>query len=252
MGSTRLPEKVLKDIAGKTMLSRVVDRTRLATQLDEVVVATSTESQDDAIANYCDDHDIEYVRGSETDVLDRYHQAARTYDIDHVVRVTSDCPLISPVTIDRAVRLYRARDDEYVTNTLYYTYPDGLDVEVFPFSVLQEAQDEASTEKEREHVTPYMRDGDRFDVSGFENPLDIWAYDYTEEDVIPRWTVDYPEDLKFVQKVYDHLTTPAGRYVTEEAVHELLEREPPLREVNDDRTRENYHIETLAQTNSDE
>ena len=245
MGSTRLPKKVMRDIAGKPMLQRVVERCRLATQIDKVAVATSSESQDDVIAEFCEEKNIEYVRGSEDDVLERYFLAAKKLESQDIVRITSDCPLIMPETIDRAVRIYDETDADYCTNTLYYTYPDGIDVEVFPFKVLEEAHRNASKDEYKEHVTPYIRNQEKFDKVNFENPIDISRYSYTEEGVIPRWTVDYPEDLEFVRHVYENLLTEFGSHITQEAVHELLERSSESRSINEDRTRDDYHLNTV-------
>lgn len=238
MGSTRLPEKVLKEIRGRPMLEYVVERTRRASLVDDVVVATSDAGQDDAIAEFCADHGVECFRGSEPDVLDRYYQAAREYDADTVVRITGDCPLITPAVIDRVVGTYGQSDSDYVSNILYYTYPVGFDVEVFPFETLEETWETATTDRQREHVTPYMRESGEVTRRNVTNPVDLSRYSYTDESTVLRWTVDYPEDLEFVREVYDRLCANGDWLVSQTAVLELLEREPELRDINDDREHE--------------
>lgn len=228
MGSTRLPGKVLKEIGDRPMLWHVHERTNYATFIDTVVVATSIESQDDVVAQFCADHDIRCYRGSETDVLDRYYQAASEVDATTVVRITADCPLMTPAAIDRVVQQYESSEAAYVSNILDRTYPDGLDVEVFDMSTLETAWEESDTPEEREHVTPWIHDSESVDCENVANPVDVWAYDFAEPGTIPRWTVDYPEDMEFVREVYDRLTQSGHWVFGQLSVLELLEQNPEL------------------------
>ena len=139
MGSTRLPGKVLKEISGHSMLWHVVTRVRQANTLDQVVVATSDKVSDDAIASFCEQEGFLCFRGSESDVLDRYYQAARWAGATVVVRITADCPLIDPVVIDQVVSAYLENDCDYANNVMQRTYPDGLDAEAFSFEALAQA-----------------------------------------------------------------------------------------------------------------
>jgi len=235
MGSTRLPEKVLQKIGGEPMLWHVYERASCASLVDEVIVATSTESDDDAIETFCTHRDITYFRGSEDDVLDRYYHAARENDSESIVRITADCPLLSPPVVDRVVRHYNKSESRYVANIIEYTHPDGLDVEVFDFEALESAWSEARTPQEREHVTLFMRENDQFGTENVENVVDMSAYDFLEDDTILRWTVDYPEDMEFVRSVYDRLTEQGHWVFDQQSVLELLERAPELRDINDNR-----------------
>ena len=197
MGSTRLPGKVLADIAGRPMLWHVVKRVRRAITLQQVIVATSTATADDAVAAFCRAHEIECYRGSENDVLDRYYRAAQSFGAEIVVRVTGDCPLIDAEVIDDVIRVFLADQCDYASNTLRITYPDGLDTEVFSFAALEKAWRQARLASEREHVTPYLRDSERFRVASVEHrgEGDIGRL---------RWTVDEPCDLAFVRALYEH------------------------------------------------
>ena len=197
MGSTRLPGKVLADIAGRPMLWHVVKRVRQASTVRRVLVATSTAAGDDAVAAFCQAHEIECYRGSESDVLDRYYQAAKSLGAEIVVRITADCPLIDAEVIDEVVRVFLADSCEYASNTLRATYPDGLDTEVFSFAALEKAWRQAQLASEREHVTPYLRNSECFRVSSVEYRGESRAGSL-------RWTVDEPCDLAFVRAVYEH------------------------------------------------
>lgn len=236
MGSTRLPEKVLMNIGEEPMLWHVHERASHASLLDEVVIATSTEPADDAVAAFCAERGIQCVRGSETDVLDRYYQTAVEMDADTVVRLTADCPFLSPAVVDRVVREYEASNCEYVSNTFEYTHPDGLDVEVFDMETLEIAWEEATEPSDREHVTPYIKEADRFDSKNVENIVDMSAYEFVDENTILRWTVDYSEDMEFIREVYDRLTGDSHWVFDQQSILELLERTPDLRDINEDRS----------------
>jgi spore coat polysaccharide biosynthesis protein SpsF len=191
MGSTRLPGKVLLDLAGEPMLVRDMNRLARAEMLDEVVIATTVEPADDAIVDLCQEHDWHYFRGSEADVLDQYYRTAQEYQADVVVRVTSDCPLIEPQVVDRVVREFLKRQSEidYAANTLQpRTFPRGLDTEVVRFDALERAW--------REHVTRYIRG----------HPELFKSYGVLSEEALSymRWTVDTSEDLALVRRIYEH------------------------------------------------
>lgn len=224
MGSTRLPGKVLRNLAGKPMLLRVVQRTCRARRLNEIVVATTTSQKDDSIVDLCRANDWPSFRGSESDVLDRYLEAARTYDADAVARITSDCPLIDPEIIDEAVRVFICGQWDYVSNILEpRTYPRGLDVEILTIAALERAWKEDGNPAWREHVTPYIsRHPQRFRLHGLVNDRD---YSYM------RWTVDTPADLEFMRKIFDHFGN--DRFGWKDVLH-LLDARPEWLQINQD------------------
>lgn len=194
MGSSRFPGKVLADLSGRPMLWHVVNRVRHARNVEKVVVATTDEATDDAIARFCAQEGINCFRGNEQDVLDRFYHAAKANRADVVVRITADCPLIDPEVIDKVVARFETGDCDYASNVERYTYPDGLDIEVFSFHALERAWREAGKPSEREHVTPYLRSG-KFRTANVESETPVSPVKY-------RWTVDHPADLEFVRKVY--------------------------------------------------
>lgn len=196
MGSTRLPGKVLMDLSGEPMLARVVERTRRARTVDEVVVATSTLPSDDRIARLCRSRGWTCFRGSELDVLDRYFQAALRSDADIVVRVTSDCPLIDPGLIDQHVeRLWACLSErDFVTNMLQQSFPLGLAVEAMPIDVLARMNRMSRTSELREHVTTLAYERPEwFRIEHIRHATDLSEM---------RWTVDAADDLELVRRIF--------------------------------------------------
>ncbi len=196
LGSTRLPGKVLLDLAGEPMLARVVERVRRARRVDDVLVATTTETRDDPLAALCAERGWPCFRGSENDVLDRYYRAAKSVGADLVVRITSDCPLIDPAVIDSAIDGLELQAADYCANVIRRTYPRGLDVEVFTFAALETAWQEDDRPESREHVTQFiLRNPDRFAQTNMS---------YDEDHSAFRWTVDTLEDFDLIGKIYAH------------------------------------------------
>lgn len=199
MGSTRLPNKVLLDLVGEPMLVHVVRRIRRVGMVNEVVVATTMEPSDDAIAACCESRGWPCFRGSRDDVLDRYYQAARHSQAGAIVRITADCPMIDPGLIDRVVREFLDCQPavHYACNSMpIKTYPRGLDTEVVRFDALERAWREDQNPGWREHATPYIyRHPELFHLHPVVNPVDYSAM---------RWTVDTPDDWAFVRRIYEH------------------------------------------------
>lgn len=219
VSSTRLPGKVLKPILGRPMIAHQIERIRRARHIDHLIVATSLDDTDQPIADMCDALGVACRRGSLVDVLDRYYQAARPDEPDHVVRVTGDCPLTDPHILDRLVELHLAEGSDYSSNVHERTFPDGLDAEIFTYELLERSWRETRTPFEREHVTPYMyRTGPRFRRSALRNQVDRSAM---------RWTVDYPEDLEFVRRVFEALY-PNNPAFSAEDVYLLLDQHPEI------------------------
>jgi spore coat polysaccharide biosynthesis protein SpsF (cytidylyltransferase family) len=157
MGSTRLPDKVLLPLEGKTVLEHVVDRVKQSKLVKEVVVATTISRSDLKIVNFCSAKGIRVYCGSENDVLDRYFEAARLIGVEHVIRITADCPFMDHRIIDKVVKEHLLRKNDYTANIIEETFPDGEDIEVMTFKVLEKAWENARLLSEREHVTPYIR-----------------------------------------------------------------------------------------------
>lgn len=195
--SRRLPGKVMKEILGKPMLELQIERLRHARRIDKIIVVTSVSEDDDRIAAFCADRSIECFRGSLENVLDRFYQAAKKYRPDHIIRVTGDCPLIDPAVVDGMVGLYLDSKADYGTNCVPPTFPDGLDAEIFPFKVLEKAKSEAVLPSHIEHISPYFEDQPSlFKIVNFSS-----KNNYSDL----RWTVDEPDDLELVRKIFESL-----------------------------------------------
>jgi spore coat polysaccharide biosynthesis protein SpsF len=221
MGSLRLPGKVLENIAGQSMLHRVVSRLRVSELIDDLIVATTTLAKDDSIVEECQHCGVPSYRGDETDVLDRYFRAAESERADVVVRITSDCPLIDPEVTDKTIRAFLREQPAYASNTLVRSYPRGLDTEVISRSALTRAWQDARQAYEREHVTPYI----------IEHPAQFQLLSVTADQDYSahRWTVDTPEDLAFVRAIF---ARHEGGIFSWRDVLKLLEREPELADLN--------------------
>lgn len=157
MGSTRLPGKVLLPAAGKPMLGHLIDRLRRVPSLDAIVLATTTHPGDDALEAFAQASGLLCFRGSEEDVMNRVIGAAALGKADIVVEITGDCPLIDPDLVEQTIRMFLANPCDYASNAHVRSYPDGMDVQVFPLEVLRRAYDQTKDKLDLEHVTLYVR-----------------------------------------------------------------------------------------------
>lgn len=194
-GSSRLPGKVLKEVGGKSLLQIHLERLKKCTRLSEIIVATTLEKEDAVIYYKALKWGFDSYRGSESDVLDRFYQAVKNKKADWIVRVTSDCPLIDPDLVDDVIRFVQENDVDYGSNGLVEHFPDGQDVEVFKFSALKKAWENASLLSEREHVTPYIRNN-----SGNKGAdlFSIISYPCDQDFSKIRMTVDEPKDFDLI------------------------------------------------------
>lgn len=225
VSSSRLPGKVIRSILGKPMLARQIERILRAQRIDKLIVATSTEFEDDAVDNLCSEIGIECFRGSLNDVLDRFYQAAKPYNPQHVVRLTGDCPLADPEIIDRLIKFHLAGDYDYSSNALEPTYPDGLDAEVMRFSALEQTWREADNIASREHVTLFLYQHPQLFKIGIERNLVNLSH--------LRWTVDELVDFELVEKIYQQLYSHNPNFSVQEILSFLKEC-PELKTMNTD------------------
>ncbi len=241
MSSSRLPGKILADIAGQPMLRRVFARTSRSATVSDTIFATTTDPSDDSVAEYCDFGGIPFTRGSLYDVLDRYYQAAKYAKADIVVRITADCPVIDPDLIDDVVKTLLNDDYDFVCNRLpppwHRTYPIGLDIEACTFKVLEKAWKEAKEPQHREHAMPFFYEGVKLTAISRQLQTGVSArgfnvalLNHTTDFGDYRWTVDTPEDLEFMRQIYSRFD---GRDdFTWKEVLDLVHDEPGLMEIN--------------------
>jgi spore coat polysaccharide biosynthesis protein SpsF len=203
-GSTRLPKKVLLKIQGQELLNIQLTRLHNCKEIDKIIIATTTDPEDDAIASLCKSWDVTVSRGQINDVLDRYYQAVLPYKPKWVVRVTSDCPLIDPELVDALVKFAKVNEADYASNILEERFPDGQDVEVFKFEALEKAWKEAELLSEREHVTPYLRKNCTFNGGKLFSSANFSCVDDFSD---IRMTVDETRDFDMISKLIDDLGT---------------------------------------------
>ena len=244
MGSSRLPGKVLLDLAGRPVLWHGVARVRQAGLVDKVMVATTDAPGDEPIRQFCAEQGIACFGGSETDVLGRYWQAVQSAGAgpgDGIVRITADCPLIDPEVIDRVVKVFIQSRADYVSNVQPPTFPDGLDVEVFKFSALQTAWKEARLSSEREHVTPYIRNHpEKFSRENVVHGQDLSAL---------RWTLDESADYALLQRLVGALQAQKPDFHLEDVLQVLAEH-PEWAALNASFARNEGYEKSLRQDNA--
>ena len=234
--SSRLPGKVLLPILGEPMLSRQIERVRLARSLDEIIVATSADPSDDAIVAMCKRVEVRCSRGSLDDVLDRFYRAIEPTPATVIVRLTGDCPLICPDIIDGVVAFRDQGDFDYASNSYEQTFPDGLDTEAMTRGSLESAWKLARLPSEREHVTPYIwKHPESFRLGSYKSSIDYSSY---------RWTVDEPADYTLISKIFERLYPINPRFGMEDVLR-LLTSEPDLLRLNDGVQRNLGYLKSL-------
>lgn len=238
IGSTRLSEKILKTIQGETLLEIHLKRILKSKLITKLKVATTIEPDADKIVAICSKLEIEVHKGSVNNVLERFYETALPEKPDWVVRLTSDCPLIDPIEIDKVIQHAITNDLDYVSNALQPTFPDGMDTEVFRFSALERAMKEAKLTSELEHVTPYIwknstcKGGNLFTSDCVINDEDFSGI---------RLTVDTLEDFKVIEKLVELLGTekPWLEYV------KALQENPEIRKINEHFTRNEGYVKSI-------
>ena len=223
-GSSRLPKKVIKKIEGKTVLEHVILRTKIVENCDKVILATTDKKEDDILEKIGKECQISVFRGSENDVLDRFYQTAKLFKINHIVRITADCPLIDPKIVKEVIKFYFKNNFDYVGNAHPPTFPDGMDVEVFSFNALEKSWKEALSEEDRgECVTPYILKNIKiFKIGNFFSKKDL--YDL-------RLTLDEKDDLILIKEIYKELYRKDPKFGLNEILKLFLKR-PELLKIN--------------------
>lgn len=222
--SSRLPGKILKKILGYSILELMVERLRRVSYKTEIVIATTINENDDPVVELAKKIGVVHFRGSENDVLSRVYGAAKYVNASVIVRCNSDCPLIDPDVINQTIYEYLANNElDYVSNILKPTFPTGLHTEVFSFSALEKANENANKSSEREHVTPYIYHRPKqFKIKNIELDRDLSGY---------RWTLDYPEDLKLIKLIYENLYEKNNKFLMKDIL-ELIEANPEWNKIN--------------------
>jgi spore coat polysaccharide biosynthesis protein SpsF len=226
VSSTRLPGKAMLPLCGEPLLLRMIDRVMKAKLVGNVVVATTTDVEDDAIVGLCEKNRIDVYRGSKSDLLNRHYQVANKYKATAVVKIPSDCPLIDPAIIDNVIQFYFNNKFDYVSNLHPATYPDGNDVEIMSFAALEQAWENAIAPMELEHTTPYLWERPQlFNIGNVKWETNL---DYS---MSHRFTIDYAEDYEFIKQVYETLYPNNPQFNLQDILN-LLDAKPHMMEIN--------------------
>ena len=233
MGSTRLPGKVLMPVLDKPLLWHIVNRLRHVQNIFNIIIATSNQTQDTEIREFCIHYDIPVFSGDEHDVLDRFYQAAKEHDATEVIRITGDCPLIDPGVITELIRVFRSQKLDFcgvatgagvAAEHGINRFPDGLDAEIMKYKVLKKAWDEARLPYEREHVTPYIwQRPERFKIG----TIYAQGRDYSRY----RWTVDNHKDYELICWIYEKMY-PENQDFEYTDIVDLFDRFPEMMDKN--------------------
>tara|TARA_B100000470_G_scaffold18500_1_gene12488 strand:+ start:190 stop:960 length:771 start_codon:yes stop_codon:yes gene_type:complete len=222
MGSTRLPGKVLMEvIEGKPVLYYVINQLKYCKSFEKLIIATTTLPEDDKIAQFCIDNNVNYFRGDSKNVLERHYRCAEKFSLSTVIRMPADKPLLDPEVVDKVVEAFNSNSYDYVTNFLPSTYPSGTEVEVLSFNALKIAYEKAILPSEKEHVTNYIYDHkDDFRIFNVVNSENLSNF---------RWAVDRIEDLRLIREIVSNIRKNP---ILIKDILELFKNEPNLVEIN--------------------
>ena len=227
--STRLPEKVLKNLpygSNITVLEQVIRRLKKSRMLNEIIIATTADEDDKKIIDIAKKENVKGFRGSKDNVLERYYLAAKKNDLNIVVRITSDCPCVDPEIVDLILESHLEENSDYTSNSLVKSFPHGLNVEVINFKALQKANFEAKNNFEKEHVTPfiYKTKPELFKLNLFEAENELKAPDI-------RITLDTEEDYALLCAVFDYLYSENTFFNSKDIIN-LFYQKPWLKLIN--------------------
>ena len=221
LNSSRLNKKILLKIENKNLLEHLFSQLSHSTQIDKKIIATTINKIDDEIENFAKLQNITFFRGNPLDVLDRYYRCAKFFNLETIVRISGDAPLIDPSIVDKTIEYYKKNNFDYVSNFFNRSYPIGTEIEIFSFKTLEKCWMNAKKSSEKEHVTPFI----------YNNPelFKIGHIEYKKNISHLHWTVDQIEDFKFIELIFKKIKK---RPILMDDILELLENEPELLEIN--------------------
>ena len=225
ISSSRLPGKVMLKLGNKIILRHMIDRMKVAKKLDNIVVATSLNPNDDVLYEYCRQNSIDCYRGDENDLIDRYYTISKKINCDVIARFGADCPLIDPKIIDKVITIYLENDFDFVSNhgPPPKTYPEGMTLDVYSANILCEAFHDAKKPSEREHISPFFwNNPKRYRLHRVDYHTDISKY---------RLSLDYSEDFELIQIIFKKLYNENVIFSLEEII-QFLEKNPKIKKIN--------------------
>jgi len=247
MGSTRLPGKIMKDLNGKPLLTRMIERLKKAKKPDKIVIATTNLPEDNPIIELCKHENYDFFRGSANDLLDRHYQCAKKFNAKVISKIPSDVPLIDPSIIDTLFNFYENNNYDFVSNLHPPSFPDGFDVEIFSFEILRNAWENSIKNFEREHTTPYFWENpQKFSIG---NVLEPEGNDFSKK---YRLTIDYDEDYEVINNIFSNLypQNPQFSYID---IINYLDKHPEIVNINNHLNGVNWyrhHLEELKTIDS--
>ena len=222
MGSTRLPGKVMELLDDENpSLYYTINQLKNSLNVDKIIVATTKLNEDDVIEKISKNNRINYFRGSSENVLERFYKCAKKFQLETIVRITADCPLIDPKVVDSIIQIFNSGKYDYVHNMEPRTFPDGLETEVFSFKILEKAYKNAKLPSEKEHVTPYFRNNkNKFRIKNIISKKNMSSH---------RWTLDYQEDLDLIRNIVKEIK---NRPILMNDIISLFNKKPNIFEIN--------------------
>ena len=219
LGSERFPKKVLEKLEDQSLVQFLNNRLMKSKHLSNIIFAIP--EKDTALETEINHIGADYFKGSEHDVLERFINAAEHFDIEHIVRITADCPLTDPEMLDDMIEIYSKYDYPYISNSLPPTFPDGFDIEIFKYELLKEVHQITTNKHDREHVTSYIRNNKKIPKYNYESDIDY-------SDI--RLTVDTPKDLELLRVISSNI--PCFTNATYKEIILFMDKHPELRKIN--------------------
>jgi spore coat polysaccharide biosynthesis protein SpsF len=223
VGSTRLPNKIFYELSGKPLIWHVINRLKISKRLSDIVIATTENILDDKLASWADKNEVKLFRGSETNVLNRYYNAAIYFGADIIVRITADDPFKDAIVMDSVIDMVSMESIDFGFNNKPASFPEGLDIEVFTFQALEKAHSNSIDSFEQEHVTQYFH----------RNPSQFSMKNLTYKENLShlRWTIDTIDDYNMTCEVYEELYKPGNIFLLPEILT-LLQKKPEIALIN--------------------
>ena len=220
IGSSRLPGKILRNYKNYNLLKVLIQRLNKSKKVKNIIIATTKQKEDDRVVKFCLDNSLTYFRGSKNNVLNRYYKASRKYKVKNIIRITSDCPLIDPVILDKMILEFKKKKLDYLSNTYPEpsTYPDGMDIEIFTFNSLKLANRYSTKKYEKEHVTVYIRNNSKFKT---------FRSDLSKDNSHYRLTIDYLKDFNLFKNIIDQFKKKIF-YIRMNEIIKFLDKNPKL------------------------
>jgi len=236
VSSTRLPNKVFSKIEGKPLIWHVVNRLKYSRCLDNIILATTKNKNDDVIEKWANENNVFFFRGSEDNVLERYYRAAKFYNSSIIIRITADDPFKDYKIMDRVIEKYINSDVDFACNNYPPTFPEGLDIEVFSFEALKNVNNNARSDYEKEHVTQYFfKHPEKFRIINVANDEDFSGL---------RWTIDEEDDLRMVREIYKHFRNIHRVFLFKDIL-ELIKDKPEISKINENVSRSTLYQERI-------